>query len=231
MADNKLSRAERREKAKRQKQMQSIGIMILGVLVIVGGAVIISFLQPKVDVAPERSYSTANGASVGDPNAPVTVEVFSSFTCIHCSNFAAETEHQIIEQYAETGQIYYTYRAFSSTIDDAGIAAQAAFCAGDQGKFWEMHDTIFANFAYTYPRKLLTQMATSIGVEDLDAFEACIDSGIYAEQIEADVAIGQAAGITGTPSFTINGVMTMEGNQSLATFQQAIESALAQANN
>ncbi|MEJ2759264.1 MAG: thioredoxin domain-containing protein, partial [Anaerolineales bacterium] len=224
-------RAERREKAKRQKQMQSIGIIILGVLVIVGGAVLISFLQPKVDAAPERSYTTENGASVGNPDAPVVVEVFSSFTCIHCNNYASDTEHQVIEQYAETGQIYYTYRAFSNAIDDAGIAAQAAFCAGDQGKFWEMHDTIFANFSYNYPRKLLTQMATSIGVEDMDAFEACIDNGKYVDQIESDVALGQAAGITGTPSFTINGEMVMEGNQPLATFQQQIEAALAAANN
>lgn len=231
MAQNKISRAERREKAKRQKQMQSIGIMILGVLIIVGGAVLISFIKPKIDTAPERTYTTANGASVGNPDAPVKVEIFSSFTCIHCSNFASETEHQVIEQYAETGQIYYTYRAFSSATDDAGVAAQAAFCAGDQGKFWEMHDTIFANFAYTYPRKLLTQMATSVGVEDMDAFEACIDDGKYVDQINADISLGKAVGITGTPSFTINGVMAMEGNQPFATFQQQIEAALANTNN
>jgi len=230
MANLKSSRAERRAQAKRQKQMQSIGLIIIGVLVIVGGAVLLTFLQPKITEAPERSYTTENGASVGNPNAPVTVEVFSSFTCIHCSNFAKETEHEVLSTYAETGQIYYTYRAFSSAIDDAGVAAQAAFCAGDQGKFWEMHDTIFANFAYSYPRKLLTQMANSIGVEDMDTFEACIDSGKYVDQIEADVALGQAAGITGTPSFTINGVMAMEGNQSLTTFQQQIEAALAAAN-
>lgn len=231
MNDNKISRAERREKAKRQKQMQSIGIMILGVLVIVGGAVLISFIQPKVEAVSDLNYTTADGRNIGNPDAPVVVEVFSSFTCIHCSNFAKETEHDVIQTYAESGQIYYTYRAFSSPNDDAGVAAQAAFCAGDQGKFWEMHDSIFANFSsLSYPRKQLNAMAEELSL-DMDTFEACLDSGKYEEQIQQDVEIGSAAGITGTPSFTINGEMVMQGNQSFAAFQQQIEAALAAASN
>lgn len=231
MADYKSSRAERRQKAKRKKQMQSIGVMILGVLIIGGGLLAVIFLQPKLNEAPLTHYTTADGRSVGNSDAPVVVEVFSSFACIHCSSFAKDTEPQIIETYAETGDIYFTYRAFSNPSDASGLAAQAAFCAGDQGKFWEMHDTIYANFsAYGYSRKDLSKMASSLEL-DMDTFEACIDSEKYVDQINEDVDIGLAAGISGTPSFTINGVMTMEGNQSFETFQQQIEAALAAASN
>ncbi|MCB2179978.1 DsbA family protein [bacterium] len=231
MADYKSSRVERRAKARRKKQMQSIGIMILGALVVGGGLLALTFLSPKVTEAPIASYTTADGRNIGNPDAPVVVEVFSSFACVHCSSFAKDTEPQLIATYAETGQIYFTYRAFSNPSDASGIAAQAAFCAGDQGKFWEMHDTIYANFsAYGYSRKDLTKMANSLDL-DMDTFEACLDSEKYVDQINEDVDIGLAAGITGTPSFTINGVMAMEGNQSFETMQQQIEAALAAASN
>lgn len=191
----------------------------------------ITFLQPKLAEAPATNYTTANGRSIGNPDAPVVVEVFSSFACIHCSDFAKETEPQVIETYAETGKIYLIYRAYSSPTDASGIAAQAAFCAGDQGKFWEMHDTIYANFsAYGYSRKDLTKMAESLNL-DMDTYEACIDDGKYVDQINEDVDIGVAADISGTPSFTINGTLVMQGNQSFEAFQQQIEAALAAASN
>lgn len=231
MTDYKSSRNERRAKAKRKKQMQSIGIIILGVLIIGGGLVALTFLRPKLNEAAVINYTTADGRSIGNPDAPVVVEVFSSFACIHCSDFAKGAEYQVLETYAETGKIYYTYRAFSNSTDAAGIAAQAAFCAGDQGKFWQMHDTIFANFnAYGYSRSDLNKMAESLGL-DMDTFGTCLDSGKYVDQINADVDIGVAAGVKGTPSFTINGVMVLEGNQTFETFQQQIDAALATASN
>lgn len=231
MTEKKITRAERREKIRRQKQMQSIGIIILGILIIAGGVVIVSFIQPKLDEAPARNYTMVNGNSIGDPDAPVVLEVYSSFSCIHCRNFADETEHMIIETYAETGQILYTYRSYNNPVDDSGIAAQAAFCAGDQGKFWEMHDTIFANYSSVgYSQKDLNAMASNINLDEA-IFEECMDSGKYIGQIEQDLQAGQAAGITGTPSFTINGQLVAEGNRDYAFFQQQIEAALATASN
>jgi protein-disulfide isomerase len=231
MSNKKITRAERRQKIKRQKQMQSIGIMILGVLIIVGGIVIASFIKPKMAEAPNNNYTMVNGNSIGDPDAPVQIEVFSSFACIHCRNFAEETGPMIFETYAETGQIYFTYRSLNNPNDPAGIAAQAAYCAGDQGKFWQMHDTIFANFSNTgYSLKGLNAMAENLNLDE-DAFNECMETGKYIEQINADAQAGQAVGITGTPSFTLNGQLVAEGNRDYAFFQQQIDTALATANN
>ena len=231
MSREKLTRSERREKIKRQKRMQSIGIFILGVLIVAIAVVLVNFLQPGLEVATEYDYSLANGNAIGDPNAPVKLEVFSSFSCIHCKNFAVDTEHQVIDYYVRTGQVYYVYRSFNDPRGPVGIASQAAYCAGDQGKFWEMHDIIFANFSQTgYSAKELNNMAELIGLEQ-DTFNNCLDTEKYVDAIYEDADIGREAGITGTPSFTINGVMAIEGNRDFAGMQIAIEAELAKLNN
>jgi protein-disulfide isomerase len=231
MSREKLTRSERREKAKRQQRMQSIGIVILGVLIIVIAVVLINALQPGLEVAEEYDYSLANGNAIGDPNAPVKLEVFSSFSCIHCKNFAVDTEHQVIENYVKTGQVYYIYRAFNDPRGAVGVASQAAYCAGDQGKFWEMHDIIFANFSQTgYSVNELRNMAELIGL-DTDVYDTCLDTEKYVDAIIDDATIGREAGVTGTPSFTINGVMAIEGNRDFAGIQLAIEAELARLNN
>ena len=231
MSKEKITRSERREKAKRQQRMQSIGIVILGVLIIAIAVVLINFLQPGLELADEFDYSLANGNAIGDPNAPIVLEVFSSFSCIHCKNFAVDTEHQVIEEYVKTGQVYYIYRAFNDPRGAVGIASQAAYCAGDQGKFWEMHDIIFANFSQTgYSVKELTRMAELIEL-DADTFDTCLNSEKYVDAIYEDANIGREAGVTGTPSFTINGIMAIEGNRDFAGIQLAIEAELAKVNN
>jgi len=231
MSDQKLTRAEKRAKAKRQKQMQSIGIMVLGLLIIAIGVVLITSIQPKLAEAPDYDYSMANGNALGDPNAPVVIEIFSSFGCVYCRDFSLETEHQIIDNYVKTGLVYYVYRSYNNPVDALGIAAQAAYCAGDQGKFWEMHDLIFANFSPTgYTNKQLDTMTEILSL-DSGQYNSCMESGKYVEAIQGDAQIGAEAGITGTPSFTINGVLAITGNRDFAGFQPLIEAELTNANN
>ncbi len=231
-SDQKLTRTQRREKIKRQKQMQSVGIMILGVLIIVGGIVIASFAKPSVSASKiEANYEMANGNGLGDPNAPVVLEVYSNFLCSHCLNFALEKEAMLIDEYVTTGKVYFVYRPFNSTpLDEAGVAAQAAYCAGDENKFWEMHDIIFSNYNTGYTNKRLASMADKIGL-NVSQFNECLTSGKYESQIESDFQKGVDAGISGTPSFTINGVFKIEGDQAYSVFQQQIELALQEAGN
>lgn len=231
-SQQKKTRSERRAQAKRQKQMQSIGIMILGALIIAGAIIVVSFLQPGVQLAEERDFSLENMNGLGDPNAPVVIEIYSSFACIYCKNFAEETEGAIIDTYVNTGKVYLVYRSFNNNpADQYGIAGQAAYCAGDQGKFWEMHDTIFANFNQNgYTNSQLESIAKEIGL-DKGAFSSCIASGKYAETITADFEAGIDAGVTGTPSFTINGLLAIEGFREFDAFAEQIESALASASN
>lgn len=231
MSEQKLSRQEKRQQAKRQKQMQSIGIMVIGLLVIVGGFVLISLGGPNVDTPEETTYQMTDGNAIGDPNAPVVIEEFFSFLCIHCRNFSEESFNRLVEEYVYTGQVYYVSRAFATPTDPAGIAAQAAFCAGDQDKYFQMHDIIFANFSNTgYTKNELEAMAEEIGL-NMDEYDQCVQSGKFADTVSDDLAQGTEAGITGTPSFLINGALAVVGNREYAFFQQQIEAALQTAGN
>ena len=231
MSDQKLTRQEKRQQAKRQKQMQSIGIMVIGLLVIVGGFVLISLTGPNVETPEEMTYQMTDGNAIGDPNAPVVIEEFFSFLCIHCRNFSDESFNRLVEDYVYTGQVYYVSRSFATPTDPAGVAAQSAYCAGDQDKYFQMHDIIFANFSNTgYTQNELEAMAEQIGL-NMDEYNQCVQSGKYADAITEDLTAGSEAGITGTPSFLINGALAVVGNREYTFFQQQIDIALQTANN
>jgi protein-disulfide isomerase len=227
MSDSKLTRKEQRDRFKRQKQMQSIGIMVLGLLIIVAGFVLVSVTRPRMAEPPEFEYQMINRNTIGDPNAPIVIEEFSSFACIHCRDFSEGTRIQLIEEYVYTGQVYLISNAFNNPEDAYGIAAQAAECAADQDLYWQMHDTIFANFSSVgYTRKQLESMADVAGL-DLAAYNTCMAAGTHIDAILAAAERGAEAGITGTPSFLINGELRIVGNREFAFFQQEIELALA----
>jgi protein-disulfide isomerase len=170
--------------------------------------------------------------TLGNPDAPIVIEVYSSFACIHCKDFAMSTEIKLIENYVQNGQVYLIYRSFTGNPDDQyGISGQAVYCAGDQGKFWQMHDTIFSNFSATgYTKSQLTNFAKAIDLDE-DSFTECLDNGKYSETILQDFQKGFDLGITGTPSFTINGEFVFAGNRDFEFFQQQIETALLSLNN
>jgi len=149
----------------------------------------------RVDVAE------ANSPAKGPATAPVTIIEFSDFECPFCSRVNPSIE-EAIATYGD--QLRVVFRQFPLNIHPrAPKAAEAALCANEQGKFWEMHDAMFAD-----QRKLeiadLKAKASSLGL-DQAKFDACLDGGKMAAQIAADMADGQKAGVTGTPAIFING--------------------------
>jgi protein-disulfide isomerase len=232
MTNQKETRRERRQKAKRKKQMQSIGMMIIGLLIIVAGIVIVSVSKPRVSKAPEENYQNVNRNAIGNPDAPVVIEEFFSFACSHCQAFALESFPRLLEDYINNGIVYYISRplSFGGPSDAVGIASQAVYCAADQGKYFEMHDIIFANFsAYGYQTSQLESMAESIGL-DMSQYNACISNADHAATIEADLALAVESEINSTPNFLVNGELAIVGNKDYSFFQQQIEIALATAN-
>jgi protein-disulfide isomerase len=141
---------------------------------------------------------------------------------------------QIEKEYIQTGKVRYVQRDFpiESIHKDAFKAAEAARCAGDQGKYWEMHDRLFAN-QQALGLKDLPQHAEALGL-DASRFQQCVESGKYASAVRKDLADGQAAGVTGTPTFflglsdpnssTVKVLRTLIGAQSYGTFKEAIDS-------
>ncbi|MFQ5620919.1 MAG: DsbA family protein [Candidatus Nanoarchaeia archaeon] len=165
-----------------------------------------------------------DGVYKGDKDAPVTIVEFSDFECPFCGRFYRDTLPQITEKYINTGKVRFVYRNFPLSFHpNAQKAAEAAECAEDQDKFWEMHDLLFGK-GVSGGVDTFKQFAVSLGL-DTSEFNNCLDSGKHASEVQKDFRDGQAAGISGTPGFVINGKL-LSGAQPFAVFQQAIEDAL-----
>ena len=155
----------------------------------------------EMKLEPLREQVGANGPATGPVNAPVTIVEFSEFQCPFCARFNP-TLQQVRAKYGDKVRI--VFRQFPLPFHPfAQKAAEASLCANDQGKFWELHDAMFAN-------------QQALGVDQLKAkaaelkldsgkFNACLDSGKHVAAIESDKREGEAVGVTGTPGMFING--------------------------
>ncbi len=179
--------------------------------------------------APGGVRTPAQGSYMGDPNAPIKIVEYADFQCPFCRAFWQETEPQIVETYVKTGKVYYEYRSVGAFIGpESASAAEAAYCAGDQGKFWPYHDLLYTNWTGEnvgdFSTSNLQKFATTLGL-DQATFNACLSNGKYVERVQQDVNDARSDGVRATPSFLVNGKM-IKGAQPFSVFQQAIEAAL-----
>ena len=180
-------------------------------------------------IPDSKTYPMADANQMGNPDAPVKIIVYSDFQCVYCMNYWDETEPLIIENYVKTGQVYYEYRSFGDFLGlESATAAEAAYCAGDQGQFWAYHDIIFLNWTGEgegdFSQARLDAYAEALGL-DVKAFSDCLENGKYQYEVEEDVTNANADGIHATPSFLINGEL-VEGALPYSVFEDKIEAAL-----
>jgi protein-disulfide isomerase len=148
------------------------------------------------------TVAIAGSPSLGAPTAPITIVEFSDYQCPFCGQFFAQSFPGIYEHYIETGKVRYVLRDFPlQSHPYAFKAAEAAHCAGDQGRYWRMHDRLFANQQALTPADL-TQHARAVGIK-LGAFERCLRSGKHAGVVRTSLAGGERLGVTATPTFVI----------------------------
>jgi protein-disulfide isomerase len=168
-------------------------------------------LLPKVEVALE-------GESRGPSNAPVNIVEFSDFQCPFCSR-AEETVKKVMDDYK--GKVRLFYRDYPLPFHDkAQKASEAALCAGDQGKYWEMHEKLFANQQALSVDQL---KAHAKGLQlDSAKFDKCLDSGEKAKDVEKSKKAGEELGVQGTPHFFING-RPLSGAQPYEKFKELID--------
>ena len=172
----------------------------------------------------------------GDKNAKLTLIEFSDYQCPFCARHVRETLPQIEREYINTGKVKYVFRDFpiESIHPQALKAAEAANCAGEQSKYWEMHDRLFAD-QKSLGLKDLSDHAKVLGL-DMRNFEQCLNSGKHATEIRNDMAEGQKAGVRGTPTFflgltepndpKVKTLRAIRGAQPYAAFKEAIDSLL-----
>jgi protein-disulfide isomerase len=173
---------------------------------------------------PPRVVVEAKGPSKGPEKAPITIVEFSDFQCPYCSR-AEGVVAEVLRAYPDKVRVFY--RDFPlPNHGDAPKAAEAAHCAGDQGKYWEMHAKLFAN-QQSLDVKALKGHAKAIGL-DAAKFDSCLDSGEKARLVEEGKKSGAGLGVTGTPAFFVNGIL-ISGAQPFEAFKEIIDAELASA--
>ena len=156
--------------------------------------------------------------ALGRPDAPVTVVSFSDYQCPFCRRFL-DTLVELHTAFPDTVQVVYRHYPLH---EGAGALAEAALCAGDQGRFWEYHLALFA------PEQIDPSGSFAIAEElqlDIDAFRACLVSGTHTQQVRDDFAEGQRLQITGTPTNFVNG-RRLRGAVPLSDLVDAVQDAL-----
>lgn len=165
----------------------------------------------------------------GNENAPVTIVEFSDFECPFCGRFYSETLDQIVKEYIDTGKAKLYYRHYPLSFHpNATPLALASECANDQGKFWEMHDKIFdatvAGTSSTATTDTMKQWAVDLGL-NASTFNNCLDNKTHQSKIDEDFAAGSEVGVSGTPTFYINGKQIV-GAQPFSAFKAIIDEEL-----
>lgn len=246
MSDKEVSKRQQRKEQIRRKERNSrlwaIGLVTVGVLFI-AFLFIWPSIKPVGEVTPaeEYTYPEADFNKVGRPDAPIKIDEYADFQCPFCRIWFEQTERLLMDNYIANGTVYFEYHSFGEFIGPESVdAAQAAYCAGDQDKFWQMHATIFTNQdgenIGTYSDKFLEAFAQEIGL-NMEEWSECYNSGKYSDLIEQDGVDALAAGAKSTPTFIltyeVNGetkTRIIEGARTFDVFQTEIEAALAEIN-
>jgi protein-disulfide isomerase len=184
--------------------------------------------QPvKILLEPKRVVVDSSGhPALGAKDAPVTIVEFTDFQCPFCKASEA-TLKQLRDKYGD--KIRLVHMDFPLPFHSHSLdAAKAARCANDQGKFWQFHDSLFANQGKLAPADLKTT-AKTLGMNSTK-FDACFDNAKYDSQIKADQAAGEKIGVDGTPAFFIDG-RPLTGAQPTPKFEELIDDELANGGN
>lgn len=232
MAKKTRTREARKRRQQQQRQNKQrliiVGIVIVAVLAI---ALVVVSNQPVDALIPaglderyddlDRSLSQEGYPRIGDPDAPVTVREFSSFSCPGCQTFH-ETSFESILDRVRIGQVLFVYVPLQTgSIPNAPGAARAALCAGQQGRFWEMHDVLFAwhtqyvNTAFSQNRLLAG--ADALGL-DGGTFTSCFNSQSTTNVLESALAEGVAS----TPTIEVNGVTAVSSSGGIPSTQEVL---------
>lgn len=210
--------------------------LLLGAVVVVGGGWLWWASREKAGVTPAGAPVPVasdgfTGYTLGSDSAPVEVVEYADFQCPHCGDFATLQLPTIREQLIATGKLRWRLREYPLGFPWSQISALAAECAGEQGKYWQMVDTLFFTQSQwgrssRDPSSAFRELASGVGA-DRSKFEACMASSRYAGRIQASHAEGLARGVNGTPTFFVNGREKTDNDFSSDRFQQIVDSAIA----
>lgn len=166
----------------------------------------------------------------GEEGAKVIMAELTDYQCPFCKRYVDETLVQIDRDYIQTGKVKYLFLDLPLGFhQSAQLTAEAARCAGDQEKYWEMHDLLFdkqAEWSAGEAEGLIKKYAISLGLNS-DDFNSCLETGKYTQAVKDNLSLAEEVKANGTPSFFING-QKIVGAQPYATFKAMIDQALGE---
>ena len=194
-----------------------------------------SFLAfyPESENNPKKLTSSKlieNGSPMlGDGNAPITILEWGDYQCTFCYKFHQNTLDVINEDFIKTGKVNLVFKDFPLNGPDSLLAAEASYCAEDQGKYWQYHDELYRNWGGErtgwITRDSLDNFASTINL-DLEIFNKCLDEHKYQNKVNALYDFGREVGIDATPSFLVfndEKIIKIRGNQPLEVFLKTID--------
>ena len=215
-------------------------IIFIGAIVLVLIGAILAFSTSGNDSDSEintmhGSVSTTMGSSIlGNPDAPITIIEFGDYQCHQCYNWFHNTKPAIFQNYVDTGKANFIFIDLAFLGRDSPKAAQASYCAEDQGKYWEYHDMLYTSQESQIDNgwansERLKAFAFSLGL-DMELFDSCFDSGKYSKRVQYNISEAKKHGIRGTPGFFIIGPDGQEqqisGAQPYSVFKQVMDSMI-----
>lgn len=215
------------------------GIIVGGVVAAVVLGILVSYYGNESAITAanldvERKHGTVDTSMgspiLGSPSAPITIVEFGDYQCPQCNNWFHNTKPSIQENLIDTGKANLVFVDLAFFGQDSINAAQASYCAEEQGKYWEYHDQLYmnqkgVNDGWANPTNLKT-FALNLDLE-IELFEMCLDSGKYQKRIKHNVEVAQENGATGTPTFIIvssdGNQQKINGAQPFTVFKQTID--------
>ena len=166
---------------------------------------------------------------IGDVDAKITILEFGDYQCTFCYKFHQQTLEKIKESYIDTGKVNYTYKDFPLNGLDSILAAEASFCANEQGKYWEYHDTIFNNWAGERTGWITSNSLLDFAEQNklnVNEFTECVNNHKYTQKVIENQKFAENIGINATPSFLIfndEKLVRVIGAQPIEKFVDAIQ--------
>lgn len=184
------------------------------------------------------SPSIASAPALGSDGAKVTIVEFGDYQCTWCYRWHEGTKDTLVADYVDTGKVRFLFKDFPiNDLSDraSSLAAEASYCAADQGKYWEYHDEVYSNWEGEntgwVTRASLELFARDAGVSDLSAFSDCLDSAEYAAVVRGNYNLARSIGLDVTPSFIIltegETPKLLRGAHPYSTFERLIDEAYA----
>jgi protein-disulfide isomerase len=196
-----------------------------------------NLVEPQTATTIIQKISTPtipNAPALGNSEAPITLIEFGDYQCTFCHRFHSDSKDLILRNFVNTGKVRFLFKDFP--INDlpadraSTLASEASYCAADQGKYWQYYDTLYNNWKGEntgwVTKENLRQFAKNLGIEDINRFSQCLESGKYAAVVADNFNLAESIGLNATPSFVLlaNGKQPLEitGAQPYSVFENVL---------